>query len=417
MNRTRDIRERLIGAMEQMDVIDAHSHLVIERVRNERPVDIFLLTGQYLHGDLLSAGMLPELAGGGPGMSKLEDASIPLAKRWAWAWPYLRHTLYGGYFRPTAIALRDLYGIDELGPDTFEEASARLQAANRPGLFRSVLVDRCRIRRSLVQNGLFQEHQDPVDLLSPVFLDVNLVEFMDASGIESLEAESGVPLVTFGDYLAALERRLTTAREHGMLGYKMAARIHGPVDRARADAAYIEFRRGGVQADPALKGTALDSVLQLAAQWDWPVAVHCGVWGDFRSTDPKNMIDLIAAHPGVRFDLYHLGIPFAREIVSIAKSFPNAHLNLCWTYLVSESITRQTIHELLDAVPVNKIIAFGSDSGWDFENVYGHLVMARQTLAEAFAERIAMGRCDEDGALHILRAWLHDNPARFYRLP
>jgi hypothetical protein len=51
------------------------------------------------------------------------------------------------------------------------------------------------------------------------------------------------------------------------------------------------------------------------------------------------------------------------------------------------------------------------------QKVYGHLVMAREAVAEAFARRIDGGDLDRDEALRIARLWFHDNPARIYGLP
>ena len=65
---------------------------------------------------------------------------------------------------------------------------------------------------------------------------------------------------------------------------------------------------------------------------------------------------------------------------------------------------------------MNKVFGFGADCCWSIENVYGHLVMARQTIAEAMAERIARGQLDLEGAQHIIRLWLYENPRAFYGL-
>ena len=101
---------------------------------------------------------------------------------------------------------------------------------------------------------------------------------------------------------------------------------------------------------------------------------------------------------------------------ALAKQYANAYLDLCWCHVLSESITRQSIHEIIEMVPVNKVMGFGGDYVMNVENVYGHLVMARETLAEALAERMAYGRLDMEGAEQIARLWFHDNPASFYNL-
>jgi hypothetical protein len=83
---------------------------------------------------------------------------------------------------------------------------------------------------------------------------------------------------------------------------------------------------------------------------------------------------------------------------------------------LSEWITRQSINEILDMVPVNKVIAFGSDARENIEVVYGYLVMMREVLAEALSERIHHGRINLEDARYIANLWFDHNPKHIYRL-
>mgnify|MGYP001082266939 CR=1 FL=1 len=81
---------------------------------------------------------------------------------------------------------------------------------------------------------------------------------------------------------------------------------------------------------------------------------------------------------------------------------------------VAEVTTARTLDEMLDMVPMNKIIAFGGDYIWSVENVYGHLQMARQSLADVLSARIVKGKLNTEDAKYILKRWFYDNPAEFY---
>jgi len=409
-----ELKQPLIEYMQGIDVIDCHEHLQPESARLEREVDVLTLFSLYAAVDTVSAGLPTEGITMGIGNNLMLDTSVSLKERWDRLWPYLQRTKYGSYFRPTAIALRDLYGIDELGDDNYVEASEKISAANKPGLYRSLFGERCRIKKMLVQNGRI-EGQDPAELFAPLFSNPACVTFDHRMFLDELTGKYATDVGDFDAYLECLGRYLEEVRTQGAIGFKTRAMQQPEPDlvAARADfAAWLE----GAPPTPALISTALDFVLRRAEEWDWPVAVHCGVWGDYRTVDPKNIIDTVMRYPKVRFDLYHLGMPFVRDCIFIAKSFPNAHLNLCWCYAISEEITRRAIGEILDTVPVNKVFGFGADYIWAAENVYGHLVMARETIAEALAGRIESGRLDMEGAEHICRLWLHDNPAEFYGL-
>jgi hypothetical protein len=72
--------------------------------------------------------------------------------------------------------------------------------------------------------------------------------------------------------------------------------------------------------------------------------------------------------------------------------------------------------ELIDLVPVNKIIAFGGDYSKPVENVYGHLVMARENISEVLGNRIEEGLLTENEAVGIAKRWFYDNPKELYQL-
>ena len=105
-----------------------------------------------------------------------------------------------------------------------------------------------------------------------------------------------------------------------------------------------------------------------------------------------------------------------RDAVLIGKNFPNVSLNLTWCSVISQQLTYRMLAEIIDMVPDNKIIAFGGDYRCCVQKVYGHLVMAREVIAAALADRIETGDFDKEYALHLAKLWFHDNPKRIYHL-
>jgi hypothetical protein len=98
------------------------------------------------------------------------------------------------------------------------------------------------------------------------------------------------------------------------------------------------------------------------------------------------------------------------------KNFPNVWLNLCWLYAISRQGAISAIDELLDLVPVHKVMGFGGDYRIAVEKVYGHLAMAKEALARVFAARIKEGYMTEKQALDIINRWLFNNPKELYGL-
>ena len=157
-------------------------------------------------------------------------------------------------------------------------------------------------------------------------------------------------------------------------------------------------------------------LMDVIGELDMVVAVHSGMWGDFRTLDAKHMIPVFPRHPNTRFDLYHLSMPSVRDAIVIGKNFPNVWLNLCWCHVISQQMTCSALDECIDIVPMNKIIGFGGDYSRPVEKIYGHLVMAREDIATVLGRRVDRGLMSLDEAIAISQKWLWDNPKNLYKL-
>ncbi len=158
-----------------------------------------------------------------------------------------------------------------------------------------------------------------------------------------------------------------------------------------------------------------ESHARKAAKLNVPIAVHAGIWSDYRTLSANHLVGFIKRNPATRFDIYHLGIPEVRNTLQIVKNFSNAYLNLCWAHIVAPEMVVNTLKEALDMIPLNKIFAFGGDYNVFIEKVYGHLLMARENISLVLADRVDKGLIDMSEAERILRSWFYENPKEFYR--
>ena len=418
----RQVKESLLDAMRDMDVIDAHEHLRPEPWRLKFPVNVLTLFSIYPTLDL-SSSVPPHMQADGirNGYVFFHDENIPLEERWKAVAPLLKNIRFGSFYRAPMIALRDIYGVDELNDSNWRDVSEKIQAANKPGIYQKILRDRCRIKTALVQcSGTHLTELAPRPLLTPVYSGSTCYKHSLVSFIDRLNKKFGVAISSLDEYLEVLKRYLSGVKKNGAAAFKTYASGTWtkclPPDVATARKIFDEMLKGG-PSNNVLEAAILDRVFNWAGEWDWPVSVHGGGnYMDFRDFQPRRLLDVIIGYPQTRFDLFHLGMPFPRQMIFMAKQFPNMNLNLTWAQTLSESITRQSINEIIDAVPTNKVTAFGGDCLEDVENVYGHLEALREILAEAFAERVVRGRINEEDALHIAKLWLHDNPAKFYAM-
>ena len=403
------IEKRLCDAIAELEIVDAHEHLPPEKEYLSFDYCGPNFFAGYVWHDLESAGMSSEFK------NTMRDAGYrPVEDWWPQIAPYWEQVKHGSYARAAVITARDLYGIEDINDSTIHELAEKIRADNAPGIYEKILRDRCNIRAALTCQPHTRFQDDP--LLLPV-TPLEPAREWTMDGLRAHGRNENVDVRTLEDLVEADTGRLVRMKGEGAVGFKTkaATRTEPSEDEARAAFEHIKGKDSHDSAAP-LEDYLFWQSLKAAAKLDVTVAVHTGLWGDFRKLAPTLMIPWVMACPETRFDLFHLGIPNAREAAVIGKNFPNVSLNLCWCYVMSQQMTLRMLDELLDLVPVNKIIAFGADYRCVAQKVYGHLVMARETVARALARRVGEGDFSEERAFEIAKMWFCDNPARIYNV-
>ena len=139
------------------------------------------------------------------------------------------------------------------------------------------------------------------------------------------------------------------------------------------------------------------------------IFMHCSGTNDtFGSAD----LNLAAVE---KSRLFHLGYPWLRESLNLAKEFSNVYLNFCWLHVISRTAARRVMEEAIETIPVNKITGFGGDYHCPaLEKVFGHLRMAKENIADAFARKVEDGWMGADEAIDVINKYLYDNPKQLY---
>jgi predicted TIM-barrel fold metal-dependent hydrolase len=401
--------QELYEAFSEIPVVDAHEHLAPERIRTSQKMDVCDLFIHYTRTDFICAGMKQRQ------WERMHNKDIALRSRWRILSRFLGDIRHGSYARPAFLYAQHL-GFEDITKDNYEEISEILQAENKPGIYRRILVDLCNIRAALTQAG---RTDYDLDFLIPLMPLDTWAQVRTWKNIQDRATETGAGVETLDDYLEAARMGLRKWMDQGTVGIKMVSRPYQPPDRGKAVAIYDQLRRNPearIDEMNPLRDYLTEELLDIAAELGLVVAVHTGVWGDFRELDPKHMIRIFGSHPETRFDMYHMGMPWVREAGLIGKNFPNVWLNLCWSHIVSPEMTVTTLKEWVDLVPINKISGFGGDYGKPVEKVYGHLVMARENIARVLGERVSRGLMSKGEALEIAEKWFYAKPKGLYGL-
>ncbi|MCW5978531.1 MAG: amidohydrolase family protein [Bryobacteraceae bacterium] len=422
---SKSLRERLRDAVDRMEVVNTHEHIIPEAERTSQPVDFFTLAGHYAINDVISAGLPAETA---------TRAGISPVERFQAFEPYWKHARFTGYGQALRIAIRDIYGFDEISAATLPKIDEAIAAKNKPGLYRQVLKERARIRYSVLDD-YWNPAPKPAD---PEFFVLarkfdRYVMPGSRKGIEELEKLTGVSITSLAGLKQAMEKSFEQSLEAGMTTVKSTIAYNRELrfaeaeegaaakafeDLAQGNAPLPEGFRAAVERPfRTLEDHMFHHLVRLAEAHGVPVQIHTGILagnGNFvTNTNPTGLTNLFFLYPKVKFDLFHISYPYQGELAAMAKLFPNVHIDFCWAHIISPAVSRRALHEFLETVPVNKIFGYGGDYRYP-ELSYAHLVMARRNIVQVMSEKVEDGFCSEDEAVAIARMLLDENPARMF---
>ncbi|HEX2184680.1 MAG TPA: amidohydrolase family protein [Chloroflexota bacterium] len=417
---TPSFRQRLLDELAALPTVDCHSHTMLRREYEAQGERSLFTIGSYFERDI--SGLT-----GRPAAALYEGAADDAAR-----WGRLRAVLARGrnvsYWRHNVVTYQGLFDLpdDDVTDENWAALNARIKERTAaPGWYDHVTRERCNLITQ-VRNVPWDEDWEP-EYFTAVLRMEPALRLHQLETRARLEAHLGRPL---GD-LPALRRGLAdyvaSYAARGAVGIKLAHAYfrslrHEPVPESVAGPIYDRARRGGELKDAevtALQDHLVWYLAGLAADLGLVFQIHTGMqgnWGHIPDSDPLGLLPLIRAHRTVRFDLFHAGYPYARELGVAGKHYPNVWLNACWIYLITMAGSRQILSEWLDLVPGERLLGFGSDVRWP-ELVYGHLVMARACLADVLAEKVERDFLSKEAALDLVRLLMRDAPAALYGLP
>ncbi len=442
-----DLATRIRDVVNGVGLVDTHEHLLSEEERNHAARDFGYLFPHYASSDLVSAGMPPavleavrvtarpvlveRMARIGwirkpPPFVAPTGTDLSLEERWAALAPYWERIRYTGYGTCLRIAMRDIFGVPDLNEKTIEPLSEAIASSRRVGWYRHVLKEKAGIAVSLQD-----DYRTAVDreLFAPM---VRLEHFACATtrnDLRNIEADTERSVHSLCDLVGAMHAALDRYLREGAVGvkigiaYRRSLRFdkvtHG--DAERVFARLFDHLGEGPSWEEArpLQDYMFHRIVQAAVERDVPIQIHTGLQEGngnvLENSNPLHLTNLCLEYGRARFDLFHGGYPFMGELLALAKNFPNVYLDLCWLYIISPSAAARMLHETIEMVPLNKILAFGGDFIVP-EGAYGHSVMARRVVSRVLTEKAADGDLTEEEAATLARRILRENAATLYRL-
>jgi uncharacterized protein len=415
--------KRIQAAVDDIWLINTHEHMETEEERLAKAdIDFMYMFRNYPEFDLVSSGMDPFMK------DLIFNPRFSETERWNLIkpfWQAMRNTAYG---RVVLLIARDLYGVEELNEQTFPVISAKIRAGQTPGLYRRVLRDKARI--DLTIQDLGHRKFDPEFFVHIEKFD-QFIDVKSGAYIRETGGSYGIDVRTLADYEAALAKAFQNGLDYGMVGVKSVlaySRILQYENVAREQAeqlfdAMMSREAAGksytfAEVKP-LQDYMMHRVLTLVQQHKLPIQFHTGLHAgnsnNITHSMPTHLINLFMEFPGVNFCLLHSSYPYGGELSTLAKNFPNVFIDMAWSHIISPSYSERYLHEWLETVPANKIMAFGGDY-CTIEGTWAHSRMARSVVAKVLTEKVRTGYFSEKEAIEIAKRLLRENAMEVYKL-
>ncbi|MAG35521.1 MAG: hypothetical protein CL878_04650 [Dehalococcoidia bacterium] len=417
-------RQRLLDEMADVPTVDCHSHTMLRSEYEARAAEdrnLFTIT-TYFRRDM--SGII------GTGHERLYDDAQSDEERWQ----RFKHTLDRGrnvsYYRHNIATYQGIFDFadDDLTDDNWSALNERIKEwTARPDWYDDVTRTKCNLVTQ-IRNVPWYEDWEPEYFtatlrMEPAIRDGSLLA---AAQRAPFEAHMNREFRTTASLKQGLADYIDGYAQRGAIGIKLAHAYNRTLETEDVPEHEVEaiWQR-------ALRGEEMSAADVRAFQDHiiWWLAglctdeslifqIHTGMqgnWDHIPDSNPLHLLPMIRAHRNTRFDLFHAGYPYSRELGVLGKHYPNVWLNMCWMYLISMAGSRQILSEWIDLVPHYRLLGFGSDLTWP-ETIYGHLSMARSCIADVLAEKVEHDFLSKSVAIDLARGLMHDSPMAFYGL-
>lgn len=424
LSQASDIRRQIFKKVWETPLIDSHEHLPDEQDCLRGPEgkpqeDWTVILRHYLDSDLRSAGMTRQEY-----EAFFQRPGSP-EEKWrivAPYWPAVRNTGYGLAVR---IAMRELYGVDDLSEKTVATVSEQYQRTRRPGFYKRILCDMAGIDSCQVNTGTFHESRQPLLLLQ----DISLVGMFVGPNLKAFGQPTGIDVKTLSDWYRVIDWWFEKYAPYAVAVKSQNAYSRNidyrRVPQERAEPLFAKRLRGEPlteEEQQALEDHLFWYAVGKATEKNLPVKLHTGYYaGDNYMPlerllhNPGAACDLCRLSPETTFVFMHICYPYYEELISVAKHYTNAYLDMCWSWIINPIAAKDFLKKYLVTAPANKLFTFGGDYR-PVEPVLGHALIAKQGIALALCELVEEGWLGLDDALDLVDPIMHGNARRVFKV-
>jgi predicted TIM-barrel fold metal-dependent hydrolase len=416
------LRNRFLDTMRAIRTVDCHSHTALRKEYYAVPGHTLFTLGSYFNREIAAMRGSPDGSFGAIyGQCSTDE------DRWKILKEGIARAGNTSYWRHNLVVYRAFFGLadPELDDNNWRRVNEAIkEKTSDPKWYRHVTDDVCGLRTQ-IRNVPWNTDWE-AEYFTAVLRMEDALQIHEAGVRGTLAGATGRSIESLSEAKAALVAYTQGYNARGNRGIKLAHAYRRTLSSEEvpvreAETIFEKALRGGAlsEAEVArLQDHVIFFLAGMAGDMGLVFQIHTGVqgiWGQVPHSDPTLLIPLLRRFRNVRFDLFHMGYPYVRELGMIGKHYPNVYLNMAWAYLISMEASRQGLSEWIDLVPGSRLLGFGSDVHWP-EMVHGHLEMARTCIADVLVAKVERDYLSTTAALELLGRILHDNAVDLYRL-
>ncbi|RPH29890.1 MAG: hypothetical protein EHM93_16565 [Bacteroidales bacterium] len=421
MEKIKDLIEKKVF---KTSFIDTHEHLIDESERLDciEPIipcdDWALLLNHYFSFDLISAGISKKQ------LDCLFSKQVDPINKWGILkeyWPYLKNTTSGIVFRNT---IKILYGIDEVFEDNIIELQYRYEQTRKKGFYKYVIQDIANIKHCHVHSPISacKKSELPDLLLQDIALN-GLIQV----AVKPYSVPENVKINSLSDWHSLIDWWFSEFNPIAK-GVKIGNAYFRRLDFERVEANEVEkifTRKNSLQIispeeEKKLQDHLFWYCVDKATEYGLPVKMHTGQWAmnnvmnmHWVKDNPSDCASLCKQAPNTKFVFFHLCYPHYEEMLSLAKSYSNAYIDMCWSWSINPLTAKDFLKKFILTVPNNKIFTFGGDDKI-VENVIGHAFVARKGIAQALTELVTENWITITDALDLVENLMYKNAEKIF---
>jgi uncharacterized protein len=418
--------DELRDYVETVPLVDCHDHSITCGPAYKDPIHV--MVQGYFRSDIESASSAQDL-------EAMLNTKRPLAERWPIFEKAWKRTCHTGYAQVPRRVLDHFYGEQAITLDALERISGKLLNLEDPATFEEILDETHIVARiEDVWPKLSQVLDGALKMTPRARLAVSLPglhRVCTAQNVYDVGAAVGQHLTTLDEYLEACRLLFEAHKRFGAVTFKDQSAYTRTLDYGNPTRDEAEHIFNWIMADPRRSAAYPDGVkplddylfhafMRMARDLDLPVQLHTGHMAGIRNEIVKTnavwLTSLIELHQDVRFDLFHTNWPYSGELLFLCKNYPNVHIDFCWANIIDPIYCQNLFKQALSAVPHGKIHGYGSDFGGAVDQAWAHASIARDNIAIALSDLVAMDYLGLDDAKQVARDWLFENANAFFRL-